>query len=197
MHAVSRKKDVPSIVLNTALHLFTERGYFNTSIPDIVKASGCSTGSIYHHFSDKPGIAKALYDSLVERMSTHLDEIEQQYDTTKQRCYAIIKLLFETTDNEPEVMRYMLFAKHREFINDVAPICSTKPFMIMKNMIADGMKSNEVRDMDQMIAASVVFGGALRLIQLKLDNVLNESLSEKLDEVFDCSWRAISQDTMH
>ena len=197
MPAVSQKKDVSSIVLNTALHLFTAKGYFNTSIPDIVKASGCSTGSIYHHFSDKPGIAKALYDSLVERMSTQLGEIEQQYDSTKQRCHAIIKLLFETTDNEPEVMRYMLFAKHREFINDVAPICSTKPFLIMKNMIANGMKSKEVRNMDQMIAVSVVFGGALRLIQLKLDNVLNDSLIDKLDEVFDCSWRAISHNTAH
>jgi len=197
MRAESRKKNVPSIVLNTALHLFTEKGYFNTSIPDIVRASGCSTGSIYHHFSDKTGIAKALYDSLIEKMSTRLNEIEQRYDTTKQRCYEIIKLLFKLADNEPEVMRYMLFAKHREFINDVAPICSTKPFMIMKNMITDGMKSNEVRKMDQMIAVSVVFGGALRLIQLKLDNVLDESLTEKLDAVFDCSWRAISQDIIY
>jgi len=197
MRAESRKKDVPSIVLNTALHLFTERGYFNTSIPDIVKASGCSTGSIYHHFSDKPGIAKALYDSLVERMSTHLNKIEQQHATTKQHCYEITKLLFELADKEPEVMRYILFAKHREFINDVAPICSTKPFLIMKNMIAKGIKSKEVRNMDQMIAVSVVFGGALRLIQLKLDNVIDDSLTEKLDEVFDCSWRAISQDTIH
>lgn len=192
MSAESRKKDVSDIVLNTALHLFTTKGYFNTSIPDIVKASGCSTGSIYHHFSDKAGIGKALYDSLVERMSLLLNEIEQQYDTTKQRCYEIIKLLFVLTDNEPEVMRYMLFAKHREFINDVAPVCSTKPFKIMKDMIADGIKSNEVRDMDQMIAVSMAFGGALRLIQLKLDEVLNDSLIEKLDEVFDCSWRAIS-----
>ena len=45
-------------VMASALRLFTGQGYFNTSIPDIVKDSGISTGSIYHHFGDKEGIAK-------------------------------------------------------------------------------------------------------------------------------------------
>ena len=55
-------------VLGAALNLFTEQGYFNTSIPDIVKASSVSTGSIYHYFQDKEGIARSLYASLVDRM---------------------------------------------------------------------------------------------------------------------------------
>ncbi|MBX3704195.1 MAG: helix-turn-helix transcriptional regulator [Steroidobacteraceae bacterium] len=40
--------------------LFVERGYFGTSVHDIVGASNVSIGSIYHHFGDKAGIARAL-----------------------------------------------------------------------------------------------------------------------------------------
>jgi len=191
----TRKKNIRETVLNSALHLFTVKGYFNTSVPDIVKHSACSTGSIYHHFADKKSIAEALYNCLVERMETSLNEINQNYDTTKQRCYQIIKLLFELTENEPEVMRFMLFSKHREFIADIAPICSTKPFMIMRDLVAAGMESNEVQIMDKMVAVSVMFGGALRLIQLRLDNVLKEPVQDKLEDVFTYSWKAIENNT--
>jgi TetR/AcrR family transcriptional regulator, repressor of fatR-cypB operon len=73
------QRDVRKLVIDASLHLFTQQGYFNTSVPDIVAASNCSTGSIYHHFKDKEGIAKALFESLIERMNIAFDDIEKQF----------------------------------------------------------------------------------------------------------------------
>lgn len=47
-------------ILAAALDCFLERGYAATSIDDIRRASGASTGSIYHFFPGKPAIAEAL-----------------------------------------------------------------------------------------------------------------------------------------
>ncbi|MCC6735377.1 MAG: TetR/AcrR family transcriptional regulator [Bauldia sp.] len=47
-------------ILAAALGLFLERGYAATSIADIRAASGASTGSIYHFFRGKGGVAHAL-----------------------------------------------------------------------------------------------------------------------------------------
>lgn len=179
-------------VLGAALNLFTEQGYFNTSIPDIVKASSVSTGSIYHHFRDKEGIARSLYESLVERMESQFREIEAAHATAHDRCRAVIALLFELTEQEPAVMRFMLFSRHREFIPDQKPVCSSRPFVQMREMVATGMKSGEVREMTPVIAASAVFGGALRLIQLRLDGILDAPLPEYLDEIWQCAWRSVA-----
>jgi TetR/AcrR family transcriptional regulator, repressor of fatR-cypB operon len=179
-------------VLGAALNLFTEQGYFNTSIPDIVKASSVSTGSIYHYFRDKEGIARSLYDTLVERMESHFSEIEATYATAHDRCRAVIALLFELTEQEPAVMRFMLFSRHREFIPDQKPVCSSRPFVQMREMVAAGMKGGEVREMTPIIAASAVFGGALRLIQLRLDGILDAPLPEYLDEIWQCAWRSVA-----
>lgn len=62
-------------VLNSALELFTHKGYFNTSMRDITRESQVSTGSIYHYFRDKEGVAAALYQSLLERMQSELQQI--------------------------------------------------------------------------------------------------------------------------
>lgn len=179
-------------VLGAALNLFTEQGYFNTSIPDIVKASSVSTGSIYHYFRDKEGIARSLYDTLVERMESQFSEIEAVHAAAQDRCRAVIALLFELTEQEPAVMRFMLFSRHREFIPDQKPVCSSRPFVQMREMVAAGMKAGEIREMTPIIAASAVFGGALRLIQLRLDGILDAPLPEYLDEIWQCAWRSVA-----
>ncbi len=179
-------------VLGAALNLFTEHGYFNTSIPDIVKASSVSTGSIYHYFRDKEGIARSLYETLVERMESSFSEIEAVHATAHDRCRAAIALLFELTEQEPAVMRFMLFSRHREFIPDQKPVCSSRPFVQMREMVAAGMKNGEAREMTPVIAASAVFGGALRLIQLRLDGILDAPLPGYLDEIWQCAWRSVA-----
>ncbi|MHC4799674.1 MAG: TetR/AcrR family transcriptional regulator [Planctomycetota bacterium] len=189
--ATKSSRNIRERVLETAIHLFTQEGYFNTSVPDIVRKSEVSTGSIYHHFGDKEGIAKALFEMLVERMEAAFDNIEQQHDTAEARCRAVIELLFRITEEEPEVMTYMLFVKHKEFMPGMAPICSSRPFSQMREMVASGMKTGEVRPMDAIVAAASVFGGALRMISLRLDGVLEQPLEKYLDEIWSSAWRSV------
>ncbi|HED14253.1 MAG TPA: TetR/AcrR family transcriptional regulator [Gammaproteobacteria bacterium] len=190
---IKSSRNIPEKILKTAIHLFTNRGYFSTSVSDIVRESGVSTGSIYHHFGDKEGIARALFEMLVLRMENAFDDIERQHDTAQARCRAVIKLLFQITEEEPEVMTYMLFVKHEEFMLGTAPICSSKPFRQMREMVAEGMDSGEVRPMDPMVAAASIFGGALRMISMRLDGILQQPLTEYLDELWSSAWRSVCQ----
>lgn len=185
-------RNVHQQVLGTAIRLFTEQGYFNTSVPAIVRESGVSTGSIYHHFGDKEGVAIALFNNLVERMEKEFDDIEHRNNNAHDRCRAIIELLFEITEKEPEVMSFMLFVKHKEFMPGMAPVCSSRPFKQMRAMVSRGMGTGEVRQLDEMVAASSIFGGALRLISLRLDGVLENSLEHYIEEIWDCAWRSVS-----
>jgi len=188
----TRKSVATEQVLEAALTLFTERGYFNTSLPDIVKASSVSTGSIYHYFGDKEGIARNLYEKLIDRMEAAFSEIEAAHATAHDRCRAVIALLFRISEEEPKVMRYMLFSSHREFIPDLKPVCSSQPFVQMRRMVTDAMASGDIREMKPIVAASAVFGGALRLIHLRLDGILDEPLPNYLDEIWQCAWKSVA-----
>lgn len=193
-HATHKKSpgDTQAQILSATLSLFTEQGYFNTSVHDIARESGVSIGSIYHHFKDKEGVARALYNDTLNHMSSELSTIKNNHDTAHDRCRAVIELLFNITEQDPEIMEFMLYSKHREFLPNERPVCSSQPFEIMREFVQDGMNSGEIQDMDLMVASTCLFGGAIRMITSSMDGLLTRSLSSYLDEIWICSWRAVS-----
>src|SRR3954467_12190393 len=57
-------------ILDAALKLFSHRGYGATSVRDIAEDAGISKGNVYHHFSDKETIFRALLDQYFQAMSS-------------------------------------------------------------------------------------------------------------------------------
>lgn len=180
-------------VLDIALKLFSQRGYFNTSIPDIRKAAGVSTGAIYHHFNNKEALAKSLYQSLLQQMDEKIVEASESQKGFSAKSAAIIEQLFELTEQNPVSMQFILLAQHREYLPNESPICSSAPFQTMKNVVSEGIDKGEIKNMDHWVAATSVFGGALRMMNLQLDGVLDRPLKEYQQQVIDCAWRSVKQ----
>ncbi|WP_449317188.1 TetR/AcrR family transcriptional regulator [Rothia mucilaginosa] len=59
-------------IIEAAIACFIERGYTNTSMSDIIKASGLSSGSIYSHFTGKE-------DILISAINERLDSLKELY----------------------------------------------------------------------------------------------------------------------
>jgi TetR/AcrR family transcriptional regulator, transcriptional repressor for nem operon len=52
-------------IVEKSLQLFSVKGYFNTSISDILQATGLTKGGLYGHFKSKEDIWYAVYDEAV------------------------------------------------------------------------------------------------------------------------------------
>lgn len=59
-------------IIEAAVSCFLEKGYTNTSMSDIIKASGLSSGSIYSHFSGKE-------DILITAINERLENVKNLY----------------------------------------------------------------------------------------------------------------------
>lgn len=185
--------DTRSLIVNTALRLFSEKGYFNTSVQDIKNTAGISIGSIYHHFSGKDAIARALYEDLLSKMQNLIEIIGQQQGSAHDRCKEVVRQLFIMTEYDSEAMQFMLLGKHQEFLPDEQPICSSRPFEMMRDMVEQGMVSGDIRGDDVGIVAACLFGGPLRMIGLRLDGIVDRPLPEQLNEVWEYAWRAVAK----
>ena len=69
MTQVERSEKSRTLILDSALKLFSHKGYGATSVRDIAEEAGLSKGNVYHHFPDKEAIFRALIDRYFEAMS--------------------------------------------------------------------------------------------------------------------------------
>ncbi|KAA3624316.1 MAG: TetR/AcrR family transcriptional regulator [Proteobacteria bacterium] len=192
METTTGRGRVRDLILRTALHLFANHGYFNTSVHDIQASAGVSIGSIYNHFGGKEGVARALYADLVERMDSFVERVIDGEGDTRSKGRALVAGLFSMAENDPEVVGYVLNSRHREFLPDELPICSAEPFVRMRDLIRDGIEKGEVRDMDPIVAASCAYGPALRMIGLRLDGLVRDALPKYTDPVWNAAWKSIA-----
>lgn len=87
-------------ILNAALKLFNEKGYFNTTTADIAKEANVATGSLYAYFVDK----KDIYIQLLEKISEDIFNAtvplykEVKISDTKEDLMKLYKEMFRAVE---------------------------------------------------------------------------------------------------
>lgn len=70
------KANTKGKIVSAAWKLFYQYGYDNTTVEDIVEASGTSRGSFYHYFDSKDALLSSLsylFDEKYEELATQID----------------------------------------------------------------------------------------------------------------------------
>ncbi|MBT3223757.1 MAG: TetR/AcrR family transcriptional regulator, partial [Proteobacteria bacterium] len=107
------EQDVRTRIMDEATRLFGEKGYGETSIRDVARASDVANPTIYYHFKNKEGLyletvrhhveaAHELFTVVVNRDAPVLDRIRDFY-----------KVQIEGISENPAAARLLFYANHR------------------------------------------------------------------------------------
>lgn len=115
-------------ITQKSLQLFSVKGYYNTSINDILSATGLTKGGLYGHFASKEDIWYAVYDEAVkiwrgivfkdmrnlinplERIEITIENHLSQYlgkDVFKGGCF-FVNMLVEVSGQSEKMRRQIL-----------------------------------------------------------------------------------------
>ena len=70
MQSVPKSEETRSLIVTTAMRLFTENGYDRTTMRAIAAEAGVSVGNAYYYFSSKEQLIQGFYDEIAR---LHLD----------------------------------------------------------------------------------------------------------------------------
>ncbi len=140
-------RNTKSKIVSAAWQLFYEQGYDNTTVEEIVEASGTSRGSFYHYFDGKDALLSSLsylfdekYDELVETMDSNLSPAEKLITMNRE--------LFLMIDNTVSVeLLSQLFATQlitsgeRHMMNP-----SRTYYKLLRQIAADGKQTGFFKD---------------------------------------------------
>jgi AcrR family transcriptional regulator len=94
-------------ILNTALNLFCEKGYYATSIEDLAKQAQISKGLLYHYFESKSEVLAALVDLRINDVLRVMDAARRKRSPAAQIRH-IAEGALEDVRQKPEVFRFYL-----------------------------------------------------------------------------------------
>jgi AcrR family transcriptional regulator len=149
-------------ILTETARLFVQRGYDGISMREIAEACNLSKAGIYYHFKDKEGLFLALMMDNLERVSNLVSEAKQQGGTRRAQITAFARGLFDRLDSDQRALIRLanqemgkLSAEIRE---DFGQIYYARFIGPVKEILADGIRSGELRPQDPVAATWVLLG---------------------------------------
>ena len=182
------------LVLLTALKLFAEKGFFNTSLTEIADAAGLkNTNAIHQFFKTKQAIAGALYANILDSLSISIDDIKRKNAKPSEQLKGIVDLLFNLAEEAPDVIRVLLSINMHEILPDEKPVIESAPFLKIRKIFISGVKSGEIRNLDPMLLYAYFFGIINNTLILIATGVLKKEPESYHSQAWLAAWNSIAK----
>lgn len=108
LFATQVEKQPQDRLLYAALELFSEKGYRNTTVLDIVAHARVSKTTFYNFYKSKEEVLAHLFETLLEEVLAMVKLAAQQETVITEKAYAGIKRYVEICVKEHDVARLLL-----------------------------------------------------------------------------------------
>jgi TetR/AcrR family transcriptional regulator, cholesterol catabolism regulator len=101
------------VVLGAA-RVFAERGYDQTSVPELAEALGLAAGSLYHYFGGKEQLLRAICDQLMDPLLERAEALLAEPREPAEQLRALVRLWVEHVVTHRDHM--LVFQQERHVI---------------------------------------------------------------------------------
>ncbi|MGQ0842031.1 TetR/AcrR family transcriptional regulator [Actinokineospora sp.] len=145
-------------LVDSAVELFTKRGYAATSLDAIAKRARVTKGALYHHFSGKQALFEAAFDAVEKVVLARLGEVVAGPGTAWERAmsglHAYIKVCLEPSYQRiaihegPVVMGWERWREAEEQYS----------FGLVRAAVESLVAAGEIEDLPVEVTARILFG---------------------------------------
>jgi AcrR family transcriptional regulator len=184
-----KKKLNRETILNSARRVFTEKGFYHTSISDIIRETGLSRSTFYLYFENKEEIFAKLAAQLYQHLLSDLIRLNKEVKTSRNFKKSIedsLVSLFKTLYQHQDLLKIIIqspIGLNPEF--DKIVIKYQKIFyQAVLDIIERGKKYKIVKIENTELAAYIIFGGIKEIISSwNNKNIPEEDLEKQALEI--------------
>ena len=193
---LDKKQIKKNQIIQSSLELFSQKGFYNTTIPDIAKALSMSVGNMYNYFKSKDILAKEIISFISSYLGDKLKDINELDISTQEKTRKIIEVYFKTAKLKPEMIDYFLriYLSNREVFKDGCEgmICVNEFVTEIMIYFEEGVKAGDLRDQDFFSAFGLFMGYLGGMVFLKGEDILPNDLDNYIDDVSYNIYKALS-----
>lgn len=180
-------------ILHAALRCFTRAGYARTGIEDVVRESGASVGSIYHHFGGKEQLAAALYvDGLRGYQRSFVATLEADHASAEGAVRAVVTHHLRWVKRHRDLARYLFSSREAEVVEASAgqlTEMNRAVFAATRAWVARW--ESELRPMPLNLLYAVLIGPSQEFARHWVAGRVKESIDDAVPVLADAAWKAV------
>ncbi len=161
-----RSEETRARILESAIKLFSGRGFNAASVDDICAEAEISKGAFYHHFESKQALFLALLDGWLKTIDNAIEASKGKTapETFMQMADAF-PYIFETAGNHlPMFMEFWLQASRDEKIWQASIAPYHRYHKYFTSLIKKGVDEGSFVNVDPQIASRLIISAAMGLL---------------------------------
>ncbi len=133
-------------IFRSALRLFAQRGFLNTTVEDITEAADVGKGTFFNYFPSKGHVLQALAEIQLGNVAAALEDAREAQDSIQTVLFRLTKALTREPGQSPALVRSLLMAVHssdpvRELVT--ARLASGRELLV--ELMGIGQRRGEIR----------------------------------------------------
>jgi TetR/AcrR family transcriptional repressor of nem operon len=187
-------------IIQQAAEIFNQKGYFGSSLSDIMRETGLRKGGIYNHFESKDELVVASFEYAIELMSRRYAQAIQGKHSSIDQLVAVISV-YENIIEDPPLKGGCPLLNTAIESDDTHPVLREKARQAMDKwmkfiriIITKGIKGREIRptiDVESVATfiTSSIEGGVM-VSKLYQDSTYMRGIIKHLLEFIELSLRS-------
>lgn len=174
-------------IVREAIHIFVNRGYYNTTLLDISERCGMGRTTVYNYFKNKDEILRYAVSQSTQMLRGDLKNIIERQDLfiIEKIKLVIARLVLEYPRNNRFVALRDLWTIHKMGDNEVA--IRMHEYIqelrnVFKDLLQEGIKSREIKPVDKDKMTNTLYA-IIESFVLHFSYNKDIVLSEQLDTV--------------
>lgn len=145
--ARKNERDTKGKIVSAAWKLFYEQGYDDTTIEEIIEASGTSRGTFYHYFEGKDSLLSSLSYLFDDKYTELQDRLDPQLSATEQLTFLNYEL-FAMIENSVSIeLLAMLYSSQLTTRGDKHLLDSNRfYYRVLRKIISAGLANGEFNE---------------------------------------------------
>jgi AcrR family transcriptional regulator len=180
--------------MNSAIALFSRKGYAGTGVQEILDAVNLSKPTLYYYFENKAGLFRAILDHAYDEAHRLMYAAIAQAQGTEERLIAAAAGLFEFTRSNQDLTRLVfatLFAAPEEIPHELLnPAKRRRNMELLEELLRLGQQGGEISDGFTIRDLTHGFFGAIshriRTFLLTGEGDLDRATAERVVRLFLC-----------
>lgn len=156
----------------------------------IAEAAGAAVGSLYRYYANKEELVAKLYSENYARLAGDLDRIQAEAATSREKITEMVHFICRFFDREWDLARFLLFEQHLRLKTYTG---AANPVDLVRDVLAKGMSTGEVRGLDATLATALVMGPVIQAATFRAYGRLSGPFSKFADEIARRIWATIGK----